>query len=98
MIKIFEQPSLLGNINFQIIVSTFKNSKKVYKTYLHHMLTLFRMGIFSATYGWGGGAKRYPLPTIFHTHPTVIKLGTDIHYLKKIPKIYKSRDTLLDVC
>ena len=67
------------------------------------MLTLFRMGIFGAAYRWGrrgggGGAKRHPLPKIFHTHPTMMKLGTVIHYLKKIPKIYESRDTTLDVC
>ena len=41
------------------------------------MLTLFSMGIFGAAYGWGaGGAKSHPLPKIFHTHPTMMKLGS----------------------
>ena len=41
-----------------------------------------------------GGAKRSPLPKICHTYPPIMKLGTAITYLKKIQKIYKSRDTL----
>ena len=32
------------------------------------------------------GAKRAPLPKIFHTYPTMMKLGTVIPYLKKIKK------------
>ena len=40
-----------------------------------------------------GGAKRPPLPKICHTYPTMIKLGTVIPYLKKLQKIYESRDT-----
>ena len=42
--------------------------------------------------GWGGG-KKAPLPKICHTYPTMMKLGTVIPYLKKIQKIYESRDT-----
>ena len=35
-----------------------------------------------------------PCPSkICHTYPTMMKLGTVIPYLKKIPKIYESRDT-----
>ena len=50
-------------------------------------LTLFRMGIFRAAHGWRGwGAKGLPLPKIYHTHPTMTKLGTFIPYLKKIQK------------
>ena len=49
------------------------------------------MGIFGAAHGWGegkGGQK--------NTSPsTMVKLGTVIPYLKKIKKIYKSRDTPL---
>ena len=50
------------------------------------------MGIFGADHGWGGG-KKSPLPEICHTYPTTKKLGTVIPYLKKIQKIYESRDT-----
>ena len=55
------------------------------------------MGTFGAAYGWWG-AKRPPLPKICHTHPTMIKLGTVIPCLKKIQKIYESRDTPSEFC
>ena len=32
------------------------------------------------------------------TYPTIMKLGTVVPYLKKIQKIYKSRDTPLEFC
>ena len=40
-------------------------------------------------------AKRPPIPKICHTYPTMMKLGTVIPYLKKIQKLYISRDTPL---
>ena len=43
-------------------------------------LNLFMIGLF-------GAAK------ICHTYPTMMKLGTGIPSLKKIQKVYKSRDT-----
>ena len=46
----------------------------------------------------GGEAKRHPFPKICHTYPTIMKLGTVIPYLKKIQKIYESRDTHPDFC
>ena len=48
--------------------------------------------------GGGGGAKRPPFLKICHTYPTMMKLGTVTPYLKKIQKIYKSRDTPLEFC
>ena len=57
-----------------------------------YFLTLFRMGIFGAGHGWEGG-KKAPLPKICHTHPTMMKFSTVIPYLKRIQKIYESRDT-----
>ena len=62
------------------------------------VLTLFRMGLFGAAHGWGGGLKRPPLPKISHTYPTMMKLITQIPYLKKIEKIYQSRHTPLEFC
>ena len=44
------------------------------------------------------GGKGLPLPKICHTDPTMVKLGTVIPYLKKIQKIYESRDTPLEFC
>ena len=46
------------------------------------------MGLFVASHGLGG-VKMLPLPTICHVYPTMMKLGTVIHYLKKIQNIYK---------
>ena len=39
-----------------------------------------------------------PLPKIYRTYPTIMKLDTVIPYLEKIQKIYKSCDTLLEFC
>ena len=64
-------------------------------------LNLIRMGIFGAAHGWGGGEggdKKTPLPKICHKCPTMMKLGTGIPYLKKIQKIYESRDTSAEFC
>ena len=64
------------------------------------VLTLFSMDIFGAAHRWGGmgWAKRPLLPKICHTYPTMKKLGTVIPYLKKIRKIYESRDTTSEFC
>ena len=43
-------------------------------------------------------AKKDPLPKICRTYPTMMKLGTVIPYLKKIQKIYESRDKPPDFC
>ena len=59
-------------------------------------LTLFRMDFFEAAHVWGTFLT--PLPRIRHTNPTMMKLGTVIPYLKKIQKMYKSRDTPLGFC
>ena len=57
------------------------------------------MGIFGTAHGWGRGVpKSPPLPKICHTYPTITKLGTVIPYLKKIQKIYESRDTPPEFC
>ena len=62
-------------------------------------LTLFRMGFFGAAHGWGrGGAFWSPLPKIRHTYLAMMKLGTVTPYLRKIQKMYKSRDTSLEFC
>ena len=45
-----------------------------------------------------GVTKNAPLPKIYHIYPTMMKLGTVIPYLKKIGKIYESRDTSPEFC
>ena len=42
-----------------------------------------------------GVAKRSTLPKICFAYPTLMKLGTVAPYLRKIQKIYESRDTPL---
>ena len=44
----------------------------------------------------GGGLYGEGPPKIRHTYPTIMKLGTVIPYLRKIQKLYKSRDTSLE--
>ena len=44
------------------------------------------MGLFGAALGWEGGRLKAHLPKICHTHPTMMKPGTVIPYLKKIKK------------
>ena len=53
------------------------------------------MGLFEAAHELG---EKEPLPKICRTYPTVMKLGTVIPYLKKIQKMYESRDTPLELC
>ena len=40
-----------------------------------------------------GGSKRHPAPKICHTYPRIMKLSTIVPCIKKIQKIYRSRDT-----
>ena len=63
-------------------------------------LTLFRMDFFGASHRWvgDGGGKGFPLPKICHTYPAMMKLGTVIPYLRRICKIYESRDNPLEFC
>ena len=51
------------------------------------------MDFLGAAHGWGGGGGG-----IRFTYPIIMKLGTVIPYLRKIQKMYKSRDTSLEFC
>ena len=55
------------------------------------------MGIFRAAHAWGG-AKKKPLREICHIYPKIMKLDTVIPYIKKIQKVYESRDRPLEFC
>ena len=44
------------------------------------------------------GSKKVPFSKICHTYPTIMKLDTAVRYLKRIHKIYKSRETPHDLC
>ena len=57
-----------------------------------------QVGFFWAGHEWRRGCLFSPLPKICHTDPTMIKLGAVIPYVKKIQKMYKSRDTSLEFC
>ena len=56
------------------------------------------MGFFGATHGLGEGAKRSTLPKTCYTYPAMMKFDTVIPYLKKIQKLYESREALLQFC
>ena len=61
-------------------------------------LIVFRMGLFGAAQGClglegGRGAKKAPLPKIYHTYSTMMSFGTVMTYLSKIQKVYESSDT-----
>ena len=55
------------------------------------------MGIFGAAHRWEGGKKAL-LRKICYAYSTMIKLGTVIPYLKKLQKIYESREEPLKFC
>ena len=85
---------VLNELTFSIYIFF---AKSYYKTVTD--LTLFRMGLFKALMD-RRGSKKPPNPLTLlkcHIYPTMMKLGTIIPYLKKIKKVYKSRDTLLEI-
>ena len=45
-----------------------------------------------------GCSRKGPLSEICHTYPRMMRIGAIILYLKKIQKLYKLRDTLLEFC
>ena len=53
------------------------------------------LGLFTDE-GWG--SKRTSLPKLCHTYTAMMKIGTVIPYLKRIQKMYESRDTSLEFC
>ena len=61
-------------------------------TLLFYSLTLFRMGFFGAAHEWGGGQKG---PPSLKSVANILQWWNNkvIPYLKKIQKIYESRDT-----
>ena len=54
-------------------------------------------GHFQGCSRWGAGGGGF-FGGLCHAYPTMMKLGTVIPYLKKIQKIYQSRDTHPDFC
>ena len=98
---------LLGTLP-HLIVQVFSASVSKQKFFPIHakvffQLSLFRMGVFQTVHEWGwqkigeGGQKGNPSLKP-DTYPTMMKLATVLLYLKKIQKIYKSCDTLLEFC
>ena len=100
-----QQTSTIKKMHFikQTMATLTRLRTKIKKSVLHiifthhSFLTLFRMSFFGAAQGAAKNAP-LPLPKICHTYPTMMKLGTNVPYLKKIQKIYESRDTPLEFC
>ena len=92
-LKLTIKPS---NFSWPWLGDLYKYEKKFFSPSIL-ILILCRMGIFGAAHGWwgGGGAKG---PKICHRYPTMMKFGTVIPCLKKIQKIYESRDTHPEFC
>ena len=61
-----------------------------YRCFGRDVLSLFRIDVFIPSHGWGG--HQWAVTKIFHTYFTMMSIGTVILYLKKIQKIYKSRE------
>ena len=70
---------------YQFIIAIFKSFNPVQDEHFRGRSRMGRRG------------KKVPLPKICHTYPAKMKLGTVIPYLKKIQKIYESRQTALCV-
>ena len=62
-----------------------------------HYINPVQDGAFSA-HGQRQQKSPHPLFKICHTYPAMMKPDTVIPYLKKIQKIYESRDTILEFC
>ena len=73
-----------------------KQDEKIASTLDYKGINLIQDGLFWGCSRMGGGGFMTPLPKIYHTYPTMMKLGTVIPYLRKIKKTYKSRDTSLE--
>ena len=77
-------------LSFAIIYvpDQYKTQKMCEKVILDNgkMSTLYRMELFRAAWGWGGGSKGFPLFKFCHTYPAMMKIGTVVPYLKKIQK------------
>ena len=54
------------------------------------------MGVFEAAHTWE--EQKGPLSKICLTYPSITKLGLIMPYLKKIQKIYESRDPPFEFC
>ena len=98
--------SLLSSTSFLHYKSHTQNFWKRFRIYTKTLpfkcINPIQNGLFRGC-SWkgrrGGGAKRpHPLPKICHRYPTMMKLGTVIPCLKKIQKIYESRDTPIEFC
>ena len=65
-----------------IVFFILRNNHILTKVITLILLIIFRIGLFGGSSrmgegggGWGGG-KKSPLPKIFYTHPTMMKLGS----------------------
>ena len=92
------------DINYKTkLVETFVTLQKLFtwaeKVVVLQIINPIQHGLFrgcSRMGAWGGFWP--PFPKIRHTYPTIMKLGIVIPYVRKIQKIFKSRDTCLDFC
>ena len=77
---------------WRLLVTTFKHFSSLLKKW--PVLTLFKMGLSGAANGWEVKTS----PSLKSVTPAMMTFDTVIPYLKKIQKLYKSRDTPLEFC
>ena len=94
--QILGNATLLVKIHHKNTLSIITKQYFLSSNFHHYSLTEVSTSIKHTNRSCSGmGAGKAPLPKICHTYPTMMKLGTVIPYLKKIQKIYESRDTPL---
>ena len=74
-----------------IIIFTFPSVTRLFKC----LKPIQEGGAFQSAHG-GGGFKTTPTSLNCYIYPTIMNLGTVVPHLKKIQKVYKSRDTTLE--
>ena len=69
----------------------------IYSVFLqYHFKSLLDLYLNAIQDGLFQGCQKAPYPKICHIYPTMLKLATVTHYLKKIQKIYESCDAALE--
>ena len=89
--------SVNSNREFTLLVHFEIQNMLKNRTYLQFKFNPIQDGPFWCCSRMGVGKKSL-LPKICSIYCSVMKLGTVIPYLKKIQKLYESRDTPLELC
>ena len=96
--KKFTTPTTTDD-SLSLSIKNLQKSKTKIQIFVLKLLNPIQVGPFQGCSTMGGEEPKRPPPLkICHIHPTIMKLDTVIHFLKKIQKRYKSFDTPLTFC